>query len=470
MNKTKKFNMVMLVLLLSTPFMFSQTETFYNCHCDLALPSDDVLLTIDGKDIMGSEFLYLYEKTNENNSCTVDEYLDLFIDFKLKVIDAEDKGFDKTEKFHEEWSTYCEQAKDSFLVDKQMLDSLIDLCYQRNCKIRRAAHIAIECPPSSSADEVAQAMMKISDARRRIVENNENFYDVALEISTDPTVNDTKGELGWIQQFRYVYPIVENVYSTPVGKVTPIFRTQYGFHIAIVEEEKSNVFVHAAHIMKISKDGEDAEKEIRKIHKQISKGGHFEKIASEKSDDTSSASREGELGWFGRGMMVPEFETVAFAMKRKGQISKPFKTKYGWHIIKFYDSKEYKSFPINEEKLQLKKQILRDTELKKMLDASFVKTIIKQCHMDSALPDSVVIKFATENLALINRQYSLLCQEYHDGILLSEISNVETLNANTKEDISRYNEKWLAKLKRRYKVTINQETLSRIKQKLSEEN
>lgn len=88
----------MLVLLLSTPFMFSQTENFYNCHCDLALPSDDVLLTIDGKDIMGSEFLYLYEKTNETNSCTVDEYLDLFIDFKLKVIDAEDKGFDKTEK------------------------------------------------------------------------------------------------------------------------------------------------------------------------------------------------------------------------------------------------------------------------------------------------------------------------------------------------------------------------------------
>ena len=230
---------------------------------------DKVLMTIDGQPVMASEFVYIYEKNNQETTIeqkNMDEYLDLFINFKLKVREAEAHGIDTTEAFKKELSGYRAQATPKYMRDEEAIDSLVEMSYNRIAKDRRAAHITIQCPMTADDSTVQAALDKINIIRERVtvglpkvtkkgkkkVETRtpEDFFAVAVEESTDPSVQDNRGELGWITPFRYVFPFEEAVYTTPVGEVTPVFRTAYGFHIALVEEERDHEEVEAAQRLK----------------------------------------------------------------------------------------------------------------------------------------------------------------------------------------------------------------------------
>ena len=231
---------------------------------------DAVLLTINGEPVMASEFLYIYEKNNQETSLekkSMAEYLDLFINFKLKVAEAIAQGVDTTEAFRKELAGYRAQATPKYMQDQAAIDSLVKLSYDRKANMRRAAHIAIQCPMDADSATLAAATARIELARERVttgvekkvkkgrkwitVREPEPFASVASEMTDDPAGKENGGELGWIEVFRFVYPFEDAVYNTPVGEVTPIFRSPYGLHIALVEEERSFEEVHAAHIMKM---------------------------------------------------------------------------------------------------------------------------------------------------------------------------------------------------------------------------
>ena len=211
---------------------------------------DKVLLTIDGKPVMLSEFLYIYEKNNQENSLdkkSMAEYLDLFINFKLKVTEAIAQGVDTTEAFKKELAGYRSQATPKYLLDTAAIDSLILMSYNRQANARRAAHIAVQCQAGSDSVAEAAALAKINLARERVttgvekkvkqgrkwvtVREPEDFATVAREMTEDPQGKEKGGELGWVQVFRYVYPFEDAVYNTPVGEVTEVFRSPFGFHI-----------------------------------------------------------------------------------------------------------------------------------------------------------------------------------------------------------------------------------------------
>ena len=421
----------------------------------LNLWAEKPLMSINGKDVSAEEFLYIYEKNNQAGAVdpkTMDEYLDMFINFKLKVAEAEAQGIDTTEAFKKELKGYRAQATPKYLQDEAAMDSLVELSWRHMSKDRRAAHIAIQCPMNASAEDVAAARAKINDARVRVtvgkvkierkkvkgrwrtVEKQqpaEAFDVVAKELSTDPSVQQTGGELGWITPFRYVYPLEEAVYNTPVGEISNVFRTQYGFHIVLVEEERDHMEVKASHIMKmVPADSLDAIKkaEIEEIAKILTPE-NFAEIAKAESDDRGSSPRGGELGWFGKGMMVKPFEDAAFSMG-VGEISAPVRSQYGWHIL--YKEGERGIQPLDSMRTQILRQVQRD-ERAQEAEKSFVRKTRAEYHLPAEMTDAEVKTYADEHLEEKYPELRNLVQEYHDGILLFEVSLREVWDKAAKD-------------------------------------
>ena len=420
-----------------------------------ATAQNETLMTINGKSVSAEEFLYIYEKNNQAGAIdpkTMDEYLDMFINFKLKVAEAESQGIDTTESFKKELKGYRAQATPKYLQDESALDSLVEMSWRHMSKDRRAAHIAVQCPASATEEEVAAARAKIDEALERVTVGKmqterkrvngkmrniekrmpvESFDAVAKELSTDPSVQQTGGELGWITPFLYVYPLEEAVYNTSVGSISGVFRTQYGFHIVKVEEEIDHKEVKASHIMKmVPADSLDALKkaQIDSIHAIVTPE-NFAEIAKAESDDRGSSARGGELGWFGKGMMVKEFENVAFSL-HPSEISAPVRSQYGWHIL--YKEGERGIQPLDSMRAQILRQVQRDERMQEA-EKSFIRKTRAEYKLPAGMPDAEVKAYADEHLEEKYPELKNLVQEYHDGILLFEVSLREVWDKAAKD-------------------------------------
>ena len=414
---------------------------------------DKVLLTINGEPVMLSEFLYIYEKNNQENSLekkSMEEYLDLFINFKLKVTEAIAQGVDTTEAFKKELAGYRAQATPKYLQDQEAIDSLVVMSYNRKANVRRAAHIAVQCPADADSATVAAATAKIELARERVttgvekkvkkgrkwitVREPEAFADVAREMTEDPAGKENGGELGWIEVFRFVYPFEDAVYTTPVGEVTHIFRSPYGFHIALVEEERAYEEVHAAHIMKMMPRGNeatamDAKKKIDSLYQAVLAGADFAQVAIENSDDKGSAVRGGDLGWFGRGMMVQPFENITFGLE-EGAMSEPFPTRFGWHFVKLYEKRGIQ--PLDSIRQQMLNQVKRDVRFAEA-EKSFIQKTRAEYNLPAEMTDAEVKAYADAHLEEKYEDLRNLVREYHDGILLFDVSLREVWDKANKD-------------------------------------
>lgn len=387
---------------------------------------DKVLMTIAGEPIMASEFMYIYEKNNRETAIeqkSMDEYLDLFINFKLKVKEAEAQGIDTTEAFKKELAGYRAQATPKYMRDNEAIDSLVRMTYERMARIRRAAHIVIECHQDASDSLYQATLAKITNARNRVL-NGEDFFAVAREVSTDPSLAENNGELGWITPLRYVYPFENAIYTTPVGQVTEVFRSGYGLHIALVEEERETEEVWAQHIMKmVPRGNEEAAAEMKvqidSIYNLIRNGADFAETAKALSDDKGSAIRGGDLGWFGRGQMVKPFEDAAFAMKDSGEVCAPIRSQFGWHIIRLEGKRNMRSY--EEMHADIEKRVLRDERMKEA-DASFIRKTRAEYNLPATMSDEAVKQYADNHLEEKYEDLRNLVREYHDGILLFDVS------------------------------------------------
>ena len=431
--------------------------------------ADQVLMTINDKPIMASEFLYIYEKNNQESSLekkTMDEYLDLFINFKLKVAEAIAQGVDTTDAFKKELAGYRAQAIPKYLQDNEAIDSLVELSYNRMAKLRRASHIAVQCAPDADEATVAAAQARIDSIRERVtvglptkvkkgrktvtVKEVEDFNEAAVLYSEEPSAKQTRGELGWIQPFRYVYSFEDAVYTTPVGEVTPVFRSPYGFHIAKVQGLRDFEEVHAAHIMKMTPAGDlqrmlDAQMAMDSIYALLTKdSADFAALAQAHSEDRGSAMRGGDLGWFGRGAMVQPFEDITFDLE-ENQISKPFQTRYGIHISKLYAKRDIQ--PLDSMRSDILRKVQRDQRMQ-IAHESFIRKTRAEYNLPAEMTDAEVKAYADAHLEEKYSDLRNLVNEYHDGILLFDVSlrevwdkasqDVEGLTAFFKENKKNY--------------------------------
>lgn len=415
---------------------------------------DKVLMTINGEPIMASEFLYIYEKNNQETSLekkSMEEYLDLFINFKLKVTEAIAQGVDTTQEFKDELKGYRAQATPKYLQDNDAIDSLVLLSYNRMANIRKASHIAVQCPMDADSATLAAATAKINELRQRVtvglpkevkkgrkkitVQEVEDFAEVAMTYSDDPAAKQNKGELGWIQPFRYVYPLEDAVYNTPVGEITEVFRSPFGLHIAKVEGERAFEEAHAAHIMKMTPSG-DLQRLAAATFKMdslyqlaIQDTIDFAALAQANSEDRGSAMRGGDLGWFGRGAMVQPFEDITFGLN-EGEISKPFQTRFGIHISKLYGKRGIQ--PLDSMRSQLLRQVQRDQRMQ-IANESFIAKTRAEYNLPADMSDADVKAYADARLEEKYPELRNLVREYHDGILLFDVSLREVWDKANKD-------------------------------------
>jgi peptidyl-prolyl cis-trans isomerase SurA len=276
---------------------------------------------------------------------------------------------------------------------------------------------------------------KVKKGRKWItVREAEAFADVAREMTDDPAGKENGGELGWIQVFRFVYPFEEAVYNTPVGEVSEVFRSPYGLHIALVEEERAFEEVHAAHIMKMMpRDSEetamDVKRQIDSLYQVVMAGADFAEVATANSDDKGSARKGGDLGWFGRGMMVQPFENITFGMN-EGEMSEPFPTRFGWHFVKLYGKRGIQ--PLDSMRNQVLTQVKRDVRMKEA-DKSFINKVRAEYNLPAEMSDADVKAYAEAHLEEKHADLRNLVREYHDGILLFDVSLREVWDKANKD-------------------------------------
>lgn len=348
--------------------------------------NDPVLMKISEKDVLLSEFLNIYNKNNNVgqpiDQKSIDEYLELFINFKLKVKEAEEMGLDTTKAFTNELSGYRKQLAQPYLIDKKVNQGLIKEAHERMQWDVKASHILIRVAPDASPKDTLKAYNKVMSANKRIA-RGEDFSVVAAEVSEDPSAKDNKGDLGYFTAFYMVYPFETAAFNTDIGKVAKPIRTRFGYHlIKVYDKRKNRGEIKVAHIMvKTTEKADDqeknkaAEQKIREIQEKLKKGESFEELAKTHSDDKGSGQKGGELPRFGTGRMVPEFEDAAFALKSDGDITEPVQTQFGWHIIKRVEAFPIGSF--DELKSQLKSKVSRDMRASRSKE-SLLKNIKKE--------------------------------------------------------------------------------------------
>ncbi|MCD6333599.1 MAG: peptidyl-prolyl cis-trans isomerase, partial [Bacteroidales bacterium] len=319
----------------------------------LQAQKDQILFTINDQPVYAGEFINMAEKNRseiKGQQPGLKESLDLFINFKLKVMEARRLGLDTSKQFINEIQSYRKQLARPYLLDPKVTDELVKEAYDRLQWEIRASHILVAVKMDAPPADTLLAYQKAMRIRERLLKGDD-FATVAREMSSDPTAKDNGGDLGYFTALQMVYPFENAVYNTKAGEISEPVRTQFGYHILTVTDKRPNRGkVHVAQIWKAynSMMNEDEKKKVKKeidqIYQQLKNGADFTELANKYSDDRSSGSNGGVLPWFGFGEMHPDFVEAAFALKKIGDISPPVETNMGYHIIKILGRKPPESY------------------------------------------------------------------------------------------------------------------------------
>ena len=345
---------------------------------------NDALLTIGNRKISSGEFERIFNKNynvNSNEKQSVESYFNLFLKFELKVSAALDAGIDTLASFKNELKGYRNQLAKSYLTDNDLTNKLIEEAYDRTMNEVNVSHIMIKLAENPSPEDTLKAFTRITDIQKKLLAG-ESFEKLAEELSEDPSAKQNKGKIGFISAFRIpIYTFENAAYNTKVGGISKPIRTKFGYHIIKVNDKRiSPGEVKIAHIMIAVPQGSNdniwstAKNKIDSIFQNLQKGQDFSQLARQYSDDRNSGNKGGELAWFGTGRMVPEFEEAAFAIKTIGEVAKPIKTSFGWHILKLLDKHEVAKF--DQIKNDLKNKVLQ-SDRAEIINHSFVDKLRK---------------------------------------------------------------------------------------------
>lgn len=485
-----------------------------------AQKKDKVLLTIDGEKTKVSDFKRVYEKNldaiDNEEAKDVKKNLELYINYKLKVKEAYEIKLDTLPSYIKEIDGYRNQLSAPYMQDTTYINKLVAAAYYRTKNEVKAKHILIRTPKIPTPKDTLEAYNKITEIRNRII-NGEDFEEVAVETSEDQSAKGdpkrgrkpNKGNLGYFSAFQMVYPFEEAAYATEIGNVSKPFRTRFGYHILKVDSLRtSKGEVEVAHIL-LTKDTKNAKKLIDSIYNRLEKDEQFKTLARKYSNDTGSKSKGGKLRKFGAGAMVKPFEDAAYSLEKEGEYSKPFQTRFGWHIVQLIKKHPVQSFEKLERELKnkvksgdraqlskkaviskLKKKyiISENQEAKEIFDNDKIRTIAKDSLQEVILTindakikqeafvdyiknrknkpvfelfnefkDKEILSYYKENLEKTEPEFAHTIQEYRDGLLLFELMQQKIWDKSSKDslglknhyetNISKYNNKEFKKVK-----------------------
>ena len=321
------------------------------------------ILTINNEGVSLDEFKNIFYKNNHDEKIDqnyLDEYIQLFVNYKLKVKEAEALNMDTVSTFISELAGYKKQLAKPYMRNKEFDDNMIREAYDRMLKDVRASHILINIE-----EDDKESYNKALSIRKDILEKKISFSDAAKKYSEDKSASYNGGDLGYFTAFMMVYDFESAAYNMKIGDISMPIRTKYGYHIIKVTDKRDAVGeVQVAHIMfKINQEDKNsinvAGQKINQVYERLKSGEEFSDVAERFSEDRSTAVNGGRLPPFGVGKMVPDFEEVAFGLLNVNDISIPFKTDFGWHIVKLIDKKPVSSLSVLKDDITNK--ISRDS-------------------------------------------------------------------------------------------------------------
>ena len=386
----------------------------------------EVLFTIDNKPYYTDEFARVYNKNldlvKDESQKDLNQYLELFVGYKLKINKAYKLGLQDGTSYQNELKSYRTQLSKNYTSDSKVTKELIDEGYKRSLKEIKAAHILLMVDENATPEDTLKVYNQIFDLRKRAYAG-EDFGKLATEYSQDPSAKENKGDLGYFSAFRMVYPFETAAYKTTKGSISNPVRTRFGYHLIKVEDIRDNRGeVAVAHIMilnpEAAADGKvDVDKPkntIQDIYKKLLQGEKFEDLAKQFSEDKSSSSKGGVLNRFGSGQLSSEeFETVAFSLTKENPISEPFKSQFGWHIVKLLDKYPVKT--IEEMQPDLESKVSKD-ERSRLIVASMTEKLRKK----------YTIKRDDKYFAVVSK---LITKDFYEG-KWEVPANVKDFNAN----------------------------------------
>ena len=460
------------------------------------------LFSVGDKDVSTDEFLYVYGKNkdigNQIDPKTAEEYLDLYVRFKRKVLQSESEGRDTLNSFKMEFNNYYRQLLKPYLTDKEIDKKIIAEAHERLKSDIRVSHLMLDLPKDPSPSDTLKIFNKITDLKNRIIKG-ENFEELARSISSDTYSARNGGDLGYFTAFNMVYPFENAAYNAQLGELVGPIRTNYGYHILkVTDKRKSRYKMSAAHILILDSEEipkEDAQIRINEIYDRLVSGESFKMLARKYSEDKSSISRGGEFPAFGLNQMLPEFEDAVYSLSKDGDFSKPFKSELGWHIvkrIKKYDVPELekmeaeitgkirrderssisrKSFILRlRERYQLeifnasfeaiikglkkgkklsrykkpvfsyqglsdKKYVTQQDFAKAFQDQAIRSPEISEYSVLKSIIENTLMKEAELRLPNENKEFKYLAQEYREGILVFDLTREKVWDAASKDSM-----------------------------------
>jgi peptidyl-prolyl cis-trans isomerase SurA len=352
----------------------------------ISAQQNEVLIRIGSHEVSKGEFERIYNKNNRNlmdesGVKSPEEYLGMYVNFKLKVLEAMKLRMDTARSFKTELAGYRKDLAAPYLTDMKYDEEMVRALYDRMKMEVSASHILFRVNQDAGREQELAALQKAQKVKNEIL-NGKDFHAAALEYSEDPSARSNKGSLGYFSAFQMVTPFENMAFSTPVGEVSEPVRTSFGYHLIKVHDLRENRGeVKVAHIMKIFPRDEPYDKnkikaEIDSVYNLLIQGADFAELAASFSDDKRSASEKGEMPWFSANQMIPEFSEPAFALKNRGDISKPVETQFGYHIIKKIDQRPVPSFDESRERIvaNIKKDPERSSSTRKV----FVEKLKKE--------------------------------------------------------------------------------------------
>lgn len=417
----------------------------------LSAQTKEVLFTIDNHPYYNDEFVRVYNKNldlvKDDSQKDLDKYLDLFLGYKLKVEKANKIGLQNGLNYQNELKSYRNQLSKNYVNDSKVTNELVKEAYDRMQQEVRASHILVLVDEGALPQDTLKAYNKVIEIKRRL-DAGEDFITVAQQTSEDPSVKENNGDLGYFSAFRMVYLFENAAYNTKVGQVSKPFRTRFGYHIVkVVDKRVNRGEVTVAHIMIVKQNdaaqNEKAKTTIDDIYKKIQQGEAFESLAQQFSEDKSSAPKGGVLQRFGSGQLSSEeFENVAFELKEKDQISVPFQSQFGWHIVKLIEKHPVRSF--DEMKFELEEKIRKD-ERSLLITNSLAKklrdkyTITKDVKIIAKIKAAVNDDFYSQtwvvpekskelngDVLVINKDKKINAKLFLDFIAAKQKSNIKT--------------------------------------------
>ncbi|MFN0729212.1 peptidylprolyl isomerase [Polaribacter gochangensis] len=455
-----------------------------------AQKDSDVLFRIDGTKVTVLEFKNVYEKNlnviQDKNQKSIKENLDLYINFKLKLKEAYRLKLDETRAYKREIETYKNQLIAPYLQDTAYLSTLVKDAYYRTKYKVNVSHVLVKVAPNATPADTLIAYNKIHKARKEVL-SGQPFDKVAVAYSDDQSVKSNFGNVGYFTAFKMVYPFENMAYQTKVGEISEPFKTNFGYHFLKVNDlQLSDGEVEVAHLL-ITDQSRKGKFRIDSIYTSLKNGANFEQLVLKYSNDRGTVNKGGRLPKFGTGRMFKTFEDESFKLINVNDITLPFKTQYGWHIIKLLKKHPVKSFKemkheitekvrasggarmsdlhvlrklkneykiVEFEKAKLVfnssnirasnkdtlQQVILSINNKKIKQERFFDYIRNRRHKPVAalfndFKDEEVLRYFKENLKFTEPEFAKTLKEYEEGLIVFDFMQQEVWEKSTKDTL-----------------------------------